>query len=566
MGVERVVQPCCHAEHFLLLLDGVIDVLLRHKAAQRRVRHKAEAEIGAAAQQQDIAGLRGDGRVGRVALLAVAVNEVFEAAHQIRERAALIIEVAVACGPRGQTERTAEAVEADVCRRGEDGNTTVAVERGVIERLVGRDLHAAAALGHGLQNGLHILRLAWIGRAGRERDLCHAHGDAADHFCPDDGKQQRHAEELPPALRAIQHERKAYNGQRQRAQEHPAQAALQPQPAQDNAETDGKDDEQISLAEAVQQRPRTVGHDDEHKAEQEAEAIGEHIGEMPAVPVIIQRAEQEAQQEEGEKADAQELFPQADLFAAQEEYGQRHGGKATVNIRQAFHLRRLRRGEQIGQHAARAVGEARQRLLLQQVQRALALRGLAGGVLCDVQRQQLRRFVPGGVGVLQAVERRQQQNGCHADAEQRAQRDAAEAAEKALPAVPAADAPDKEAQPDKDAAEKRKIVVAQQRECQRQRIQAEAALAQQADHARQHQRQEGQRIEPDDVPIVARHKGAQGVHHGKRHERRLVPAERRPQEDGEEQTGQSDLRQNEQREEFPQQRRRDQHGQKIEGT
>lgn len=44
------------------------------------------------------------------------------------------------------------------------------------------------------------------------------------------------------------------------------------------------------------------------------------------------------------------------------------------------------------------------------------------------------------------------------------------------------------------------------------------------------------------------------------------PAERRPQEDGEEQTGQSDLRQNEQREELPQQRRRDQHGQKIEGT
>ena len=170
------------------------------------------------------------------------------------------------------------------------------------------------------------------------------------------------------------------------------------------------------------------------------------------------------------------------------------------------------------------------------------------------------------MGVLQAVERRQQQNGCHADAEQRAQRDAAEAAEKALPAVPAADAPDKEAQPDKDAAEKRKIVVAQQRECQRQRIQAEAALAQQADHARQHQRQEGQRIEPDDVPIVARHKGAQGVHHGKRHERRLVPAERRPQEDGEEQTGQSDLRQNEQREEFPQQRRRDQHGQQVQGT
>lgn len=99
----------------------------------------------------------------------------------------------------------------------------------------------------------------------------------------------------------------------------------------------------------------------------------------------------------------------------------------------------------------------------------------------------------------------------------------AEAAEEALPAVPAADAPDKEAQPDKNAAEEREIVIAQQRECQRQRIQAEAALAQQADHAGQHQRQESQRIEPDDVPIVARHKGAQGVHHGKRHERRLVP-------------------------------------------
>ena len=239
---------------------------------------------------------------------------------------------------------------------------------------------------------------------------------------------------------------------------------------------------------------------------------------MPAVPVIIQRAEQEAQQEEGEKADAQELFPQADLFAAQEEYGQRHGGKAAVDVRQALHFCRLRRGEQVGQHAPRAVGEARQRLLLQQVQRALALCGLSTGVLCDVQRQQLRRLVPGGVGVLQAVERRQQQNGCHADAEQRAQRDAAEAAEKALPAVPAADAPDKEAQPDKDAAEKRKIVVAQQRECQRQRIQAEAALTQQADHAGQHQRQESQ------------------------------------------------LRQNEQREEFPQQRRRDQHGQQVQGT
>lgn len=45
-----------------------------------------------------------------------------------------------------------------------------------------------------------------------------------------------------------------------------------------------------------------------------------------------------------------------------------------------------------------------------------------------------------------------------------------------------------------------------------------------------------------------------------------VPAERRPQEDGEEQTGQSDLRQNEQREELPQQRRRDQHGQQVQGT
>ena len=163
VGVERVVQPRGHAEHFLLLLDGVIDVLLRHKAAQRTVRHKAEAEIGAVLQQQDIAGLRGDGRVGRVALLAVAVNEVFKAAYQIRERAALIIEVAVARGPRGQTERTAEAVEADVCRRGEDGNTTVAVERGVIERLVGRDLHAAAALGYGLQDGLHVRFLPRIG-------------------------------------------------------------------------------------------------------------------------------------------------------------------------------------------------------------------------------------------------------------------------------------------------------------------------------------------------------------------------------------------------------------------
>ena len=59
---------------------------------------------------------------------------------------------------------------------------------------------------------------------------------------------------------------------------------------------------------------------------------------MPAVPVIIQRAEQEAQQEEGEKADAQELSRRRTFLQHREEYGQRHGGKAAVNIRQALHF------------------------------------------------------------------------------------------------------------------------------------------------------------------------------------------------------------------------------------
>ena len=384
----------------------------------------------------------------------------------------------------------------------------VAVQRAVIERLRGRHLRAPEEFAllarlHLLQHGLHVLALLGIGRARGQADLRHTHGKAGDGLR---GKQayQHHGRHRPARTEGrVDDQRHAADQQAAQAQDHPHGTVLYPPAAGDQGEAHGDNDKQVPQPEAAKLRIAAEGHGDQHEAEQEAEAIRQHIGEMEAVPDVVQHPEDKAAQEEQQQRHTHELFPQGDALAAQKPDCKRHRAEAAEHVRQALHLRRRKADQQARQHLPRRGEEARKRLRFYRLPDAV--RDGPGGVFRNVQRKELGEFTRRRIGIFQAVQRGKQQHRRRADRQKRAQADARQPPEKAPHTVRPADAVAEKGQRDEDTAEKAQIIVAPQAQRQRDRVQTEPAVAQEAHRSRHQKREDRQHVQPHKIPIIPRH-------------------------------------------------------------
>ena len=88
--------------------------------------------------------------------------------------------------------------------------------------------------------------------------------------------------------------------------------------------------------EAVTDDPGPVSHIQHDKAEQKAEAIGDHISEVEAVPDIVKLADQHAEHEENQQKDAANLVPKLYFFCGKEQEAEHDSSDTAIQVRQAL--------------------------------------------------------------------------------------------------------------------------------------------------------------------------------------------------------------------------------------
>ena len=441
---------------------------------------------------------------------------------------------------------------------------------------------------HGLHCGGSIRLLGGVAVGVGEADLIDGIDAAADGFQQHDQAHSEH-KQLPALHTEAVEQQPAHGKDRHNSGGQGGHHAVG---ADDAVEQQGHGQDQRRGAPAAQPFQLGVGpegHKDHGKGPQEAEAVGQHIGEMGAVPQIVQGAEQEAVGKEQQQQHREDPLPQGDPLAAQIDHRQDHGEEAAEDVRAALHGGGLRQSPHAGEHRAQSL----QRNAKSRQERAESFRpqgnhqlmeahpgggkgGIAaeGGRLSAEEAEQLRQTAPvdllhgslighagdlddvHGVGFRELVDGRggalqpqiggDRQHSRHAHGDQTEQGDAPEAGPEAGHVVPVDHVPADEDQHDPDADEQADVVAAIDGQRQADHIEHVAAIPQQAEGPQGHQGQQGHRVQPDGVPIVAHHKGAEGVGRGEEGHRQLVPAKGFFQEDGTEQPRQTDADQHRQ--------------------
>ena len=301
------------------------------------------------------------------------------------------------------------------------------------------------------------------------------------------------------------------------------------------------------------------------------------------MPDIVEGAEDEAAAEEEQQQHRDDPLAERHLAAEQEEHGEDQRDKAAGDVRQTLHrggqdavggvaedVPEAAQRDQEGLHALlefaeaeadhrvveagpagrdRALGVIGRDLAVEEVEQAAqvaaldVLRDPGGRELVghdEVHRLGLRELVVGVRGGTQAQEGRDRDHRGHAEGDQAEEGELEQADHKAAQIVPVHNVPADEDQQHKDAGEQADVVAAKDREEEAEGVQGVAAVAQQADRAEHHQRQQGNRVEPDRVPGIAHDEAAQGVERGEDGDGGLAALEDLPQKAGKEHAGAAD--------------------------
>ena len=77
-------------------------------------------------------------------------------------------------------------------------------------------------------------------------------------------------------------------------------------------------------ADRIDRRERAERHNDQDEADQEAEAVRDHVSEVEAVPDVVELTDNAAEEHEENQSHADDLLSEADLRACQREEAEEH--------------------------------------------------------------------------------------------------------------------------------------------------------------------------------------------------------------------------------------------------
>lgn len=148
-----------------------------------------------------------------------------------------------------------------------------------------------------------------------------------------------------------------------------------------------------------------------------------------------------------------------------------------------------------------------------------------GSFAGDIQAEGSWKFIGAGVGGPQSHIGWPLQESSHRNGQERKQEHGAQIAQKPAEALTIANLIDKKAQGHEDAGKKANVIIAGYGEKQGDCIEKKAPLAQEADHAQDDQREQGEGIQPHNVPLIPQSPGAQRIGAGKEHRGPIPPME-----------------------------------------
>ena len=296
------------------------------------------------------------------------------------------------------------------------------------------------------------------------------------------------------------------------------------------------------------QCPGPVGHEQHHKAVQEAEPVGNHVGKVEAVPDIVQLPDDEADIEEQQQPHGADLIPKPHFLRHQVQEHEKYTDNAAVQIWQSLLEGRLQTAAHVSRHLTHGVQQTQNRVLLG-----------------DVQPEGSREFVHAGLGAAQSRQSRDGENRGHADGNGGKQGDPTQVTEEFLPAAPPADLVDEKQEKYEDAGKKANIIVGKNGEKQADGVKHRLFLLQKAHRAQGNQRKQGEGIQPHHVPLIAQCPGAQAIERAEYGDRKVVPVENPFQKQAEEQTCKTQLDGNQQGKIAQQPSFRHQHAEQIQG-
>ena len=496
---------------------------------QLGLRHEAQRQVGGIAVQVHIAEMVHLLEAGAAAVPAVPVNHIFQAQKQVGHRGALLEAIAVigVLGPVAQGPHKLGNVH--IGRAGEGGDAGVAVQCAIVQGLGVGDLcpveggiglpllHIANHRG-GLLRALGVIHhigageIEAEGRQGGGQLQGHHGADAAlGGSAPAAGLPANPERLLRGILPGLGPEGSQQQNQEIQGEEayiiynvymhippgseqqdalglHGVPAAAQQRHCQQPCGN------HLQGLELPPHQPGPVGHHQQHKAIQEAEPVGNHIGEMEAVPDIVQLPQDKAHVEKQQQQQGAQLVPPLDIPGQQEEDAQQNAAHAAVQIGKPLFEAGLDAAAHIPRHLAHGIQQTHQVIF--------------GG---DVQPEAGGKFVHAGLGGSQGGHGRHGQKGAHAQGQNGEQGNPQQVAKEPLPPPGAADFIAEEAEEHKDAYEKSDIVIGNHGQGQCQGIQGKFPLPQQPHHSQHYQGQQGKGIQPHHIPLVAQRPGAQGI-------------------------------------------------------
>ena len=300
--------------------------------------------------------------------------------------------------------------------------------------------------------------------------------------------------------------------------------------------------------ELIAHQPGSVCHIEHHKAVQEAEPVGDHVGKMEAVPDIVQLPDDKADIEEQQQRHAAQLVPELHLAGQQVQHCQHNTAHTAVHIGQAFLEIQLHSAGHIARHLAHGIQQA-----------------LPGVFVRDIQAEGSGKLVDAGLGSLQRGKGRQGQQRGHGNGQGRKERNAEKITEKSLQAGAAADLVADKQQQHKDAGKEADIVVCVDGKKQGQGVKDEFLLPQQCYGAQGHKGQQRKGIQPHEIPLKAQGPGAHAVESAEQGDGNIIFTEGFLKKQGKKGRGQAQLYGHQQRIELQQEGLRHQNAQQVQG-
>ena len=252
--------------------------------------------------------------------------------------------------------------------------------------------------------------------------------------------------------------------------------------------------------------------------------MGQHIRKMEPVPDKVELTDHKAELEKDDQPRAEEPLALFDPRAKEEQNRQEDRKHTAVDVGQALLGRGLDKGDRVGDRLADALQHAAE-----------------VGAGADIDGKLRGEGVPGGLRMTQGKVRRNGQHGRHHHTDNRAARHFEDIEAGFFQALEVDDGIAHADKEHKDTAKQADVIVGKDRQRQRQDIQTVLSVPEQGKGPRDHQRQQGNRIQPDDVPVIAHDKGAQRVHDAESGDRDVTALKADAHEQRKEQSAQADL-------------------------